>query len=183
MSWCMSCHGFEACRHGSSSVAVRAPRVNGGGVIAAGLANQLVEAMTEVLHLAGAQHAADTHQLRVPVVRVCMVPARPRVGMATTSPLGLCVLSTRQKRVVVVEADVGGYARLGEGGTPDEQRPPEGRAVQRGQGGRGIGGGSRVGRGGIGEEGLAALHLLKGSAQEKVQAEGREGRGEERRDK
>lgn len=52
--------------------------VHGGRVLAARLAHQLPEAVAQVLHLAGAQHAAHPQQLRVlqPPRRV---PAAPRV--------------------------------------------------------------------------------------------------------
>lgn len=57
--------------------------VNGGRVLSAALANELVEPVAEVLHLAGSQDAAHPHQLGV--VRVVVTPSRARVGVTTNS--------------------------------------------------------------------------------------------------
>lgn len=59
------------------SEAVRAARVNGGGVFPPALSNQLVETMAEVLNLTGAQDTPHPHQVSVGS------PAAA-VGMATT---------------------------------------------------------------------------------------------------
>lgn len=166
----MSC--LEGCCRSNSSVAVRAPRVDGGGVIAAVLANQLVEAVTEVLYLARAQHTPHAHKLGLTVMRV--VPTRVGVGIATTSPLGYRVFSVRQKRGI---GDSGGGC-LGQRGSSDKYRPPEKGAAQV-QGGLGIGGTRGRGGGCILGERFAPLHRLKGSAKEEIQAEERaEERGE-----
>lgn len=48
-----------------SSVTMRTPGVNGGGVFPSALANQLIEPVAEVLNLAGSQGAPHSHQLGV----------------------------------------------------------------------------------------------------------------------
>lgn len=65
---------------GISSVAVWAAGINGGGVFTPGLTRKLVEAVTEILYLAGTEDASDAHQLAM--VMVVMIS---RVHMATTS--------------------------------------------------------------------------------------------------
>lgn len=61
-----------------------APGVDGRRVFSAALANELVEPVAEVLHLAGSQDATHSHQLGVVVV-VVVTASRSRVGMATSS--------------------------------------------------------------------------------------------------
>lgn len=60
----------------SSAVAMRAPGVDGGGVLSPALSDQLVQAVAEVLDLAGAQDAAHSHQV---------APPPDAVDMATTA--------------------------------------------------------------------------------------------------
>ncbi|KAL7882538.1 hypothetical protein SRHO_G00001960 [Serrasalmus rhombeus] len=64
----------------SSSVAMWTTRVYRRGVFTSGLAHQLVEAVTEVLHLAGAQDTPYTHQLAM-----AWWMMTPYEGMATAS--------------------------------------------------------------------------------------------------
>lgn len=63
---------------------MRAPRVDGGRVLSATVANELVKPVAEVLYLTGSQVATNSHQLGV--MRVVVTPPRTRVSMTTSSP-------------------------------------------------------------------------------------------------
>lgn len=68
---------------------MRAPGVDGGWVFSAALADELVEAVAEVLHLAGSKDAAHSHQLavvRMVLVVVVVVPATSSCVGITSSP-------------------------------------------------------------------------------------------------
>lgn len=60
------------------AVAVRTARVDGGGVFPPALSDQLIETVTEVLNLTGAQDAPHPHQMAV-------APSTTVDGMTTTS--------------------------------------------------------------------------------------------------
>lgn len=70
-----------------SSKTMRTPRVDGRGVFSATLADELVEAVAEVLHLAGSEDTTHPHQVAVVRMVVVMVVSAtiPCVGI-TSSP-------------------------------------------------------------------------------------------------
>lgn len=69
----------------NSSKTMRTPGVDGGGVFSATLANELVEAVAEVLHLAGSEDTAHPHKLAM----VQMVVVVVVVVSATSSCVGI----------------------------------------------------------------------------------------------